>query len=206
LFDVLQAVRDDVDVHVMILRGNGRAFCSGGDVREFGTAPSPTVARATRWRRDVWGLLWSLPTVTVAAVHDAVVGSGFEMVLLCDICIAASDARFALPETAMAMIPGVGGTQTVPRHLGVARALDMVLTGRALDARAAQRLGIVSEVVAPGRLRAAALRRARQLASVPPELAASLKRTVNEGLDLPLGEALALERRGARGQTPTPTV
>jgi enoyl-CoA hydratase/carnithine racemase len=195
LFEVLQAIRDDSDVRVMILQGNGRAFCSGGDVTEFGTAPSPTVARATRWRRDVWGLLRSLPKLTVAAVHGAVVGSGFEMLLLCDLCIAAADARFALPETGMGMIPGVGGTQTAPRHLGVTRALDLVLTGRVLDARAAQHLGIVSEVVAPSRLRGAAMRRARQLAVVPAELAAALKRAVNEGLDLPIAAALALERR-----------
>lgn len=197
LFEVLQAVRDDADVRVMILQGNGRAFCSGGDVTEFGTAPSPTVARETRWRRDVWGLLWSLPKLTVAAVHGAVVGSGFEMMLLCDLCIAASDARFALPETGLGLIPGVGGTQTAPRHLGIGRAVDMVLTGRALDAHAAERLGIVCAVVAPRRLRAAALRRAQQLAAVPSILAATLKRTVNEGLDLSMNEALAFERRAA---------
>jgi enoyl-CoA hydratase/carnithine racemase len=197
LFEVLQAVRDDADVRVMVLQGNGRAFCSGGDVAEFGTAPSPTVARETRWRRDVWGLLWSLPKLTVAAVHGAVVGSGFEMLLLCDLCVAASDARFALPETGLGMIPGVGGTQTAPRHLGIGWGIDLVLTGRPLDAHAAQRLGIVSDVVAPRRLRGAALRRAQQLAAVPTTLAAALKRTVNEGLDLAMGDALALERRVA---------
>jgi enoyl-CoA hydratase/carnithine racemase len=197
LFEVLRAVRDDPEVRVMVLRGNGRAFCSGGDVAEFGTAPSPTVARAVRWQRDVWGLLWSLPKLTLAAVHGAVVGSGFEMVLLCDVCIASNDARFALPETALAMIPGVGGTQTAPRHLGMSRSMDMVLTGRALEAQDACRLGIVSEVVTAARLRSAALRRARQLAEVPAALAATLKRTVNEGLDLAMDEALDLERRMA---------
>lgn len=195
LFEVLHAVRDDPDVRVVILQGNGRAFCSGGDVAEFGSAPSPTVARETRWRRDVWGALWSLPKLVVAAVHGAVVGSGFEMVLLCDVCIAAADARFALPETGLGLIPGVGGTQTAPRHLGVARAIDLVLGGRALDAAAAQRLGIVSEIVPPTRLRAAALKRARQLAAVPPVLAAALKRAVNEGFDLSIEDALALESR-----------
>lgn len=197
LFEVLQAVRDDADVRVMVLQGNGRAFCSGGDVAEFGTAPSPTVAREVRWRRDVWGLLWSLPKLTLAAVHGAVVGSGFEMLLLCDLCIATSDAHFAFPETGLGMIPGVGGTQTAPRHLGVSRALDMVLTGRALNARAAQRLGIVSDIVVPRRLRPAALERARQLSALPARVTAALKRTVNEGLDMAMGDALAFERRSA---------
>jgi enoyl-CoA hydratase/carnithine racemase len=193
LFEALQAVRDDPDVRVMILQGNGRAFCSGGDVAEFGTAPSPIVARETRWRRDVWGLLRSLPKLVVAAVHGSAVGSGFEMVLLCDVCIATPDARFALPETSLGMIPGVGGTQTAPRHLGIGRAVDMVLTGRPLDAQAAQRFGIVSEIVTTTRLRAAALKRARQLAAVPPILAVALKRSVNEGLDLSIEDGLALE-------------
>lgn len=197
LFEVLNAVRDDPEVRVMVLRGNGRAFCSGGDVTEFGSAPSPLRAREVRWHRDVWGLLWSLPKLTLAAVHGAVVGSGFEMVLLCDVCIAASDASFALPETALGMIPGVGGTQTAPRHLGIARSMDMILTGRVLDAPAAQRLGIVSEVVTPGRLQAAARRRARHLARVPAALAASLKRAVNDGLEMTMADALACEGRMA---------
>src|SRR5262245_28533221 len=86
LFETLQAVRDDSDVRVMILRGNGPAFCTGGDVREFGSAPSPVMARETRWRRDVWGLLRALPKPTIAAVHGYAVGGGFEMALLCDFC------------------------------------------------------------------------------------------------------------------------
>lgn len=198
LDEVFRAVRDDPEVRVMVLQGNGRAFCAGGDISEFGTAPSPVVARETRWRRDVWGTLWSLPAITMAAVHGWVAGSGFEMVLLCDCCIASRDARFALPETGLGMIPGVGGTQTVPRHLGLGRGMDLVLTGRWLDAEAARRLGIVSSVVGPARLRTAAVRRARRLARIPPALAAAVKRAVNDGLDRPLPEGLELERIAAR--------
>src|SRR5207244_4261544 len=95
------------------------------------------VAREVGWRRDVWGRLLALRAVSIAAVHGYAVGGGFEMALLCDLCVAADDARFALPETGLGMIPGVGGTQTLPRRVGLARALDVVLTGRHLDARAA---------------------------------------------------------------------
>ena len=194
LYEVLRAVRDDPDVRVMVLRGNGDSFCSGGDIAEFGTALSPIGARETRWRRDVWGILWSLQKVTLAAVHGFVAGSGFEMVLLCDLCVASRDARFLLPETGLGMIPGVGGTQTVPRLLGLGRGSDVVLTGRRLDARAAWRQGIVSAVVAPTRLRTAAIKRARQLAQIAPDLAAAVKREVNAGLDRSLPEGLELER------------
>ena len=195
LFETLAAVRDDPEVAVMVLRGNGRAFCTGGDVREFGTAPSPVVAREVRWRRDVWGLLRSLRPTTIAAVHGHVVGGGFEMALLCDLCIAADDARFAYPETGLGMIPGVAGTQTTARALGIGRALDLLLTGRSLGADAAHRLGLVLRVVPAAALRATALALARRLAEMPAALVTRAKRAVDEGLELPLADGLALERR-----------
>ena len=195
LYEALLAVRDDPRVRAVILRGNGRAFCTGGDVAEFGSAPSATRAREIRWLRDVWGTLWRLRAVTIAAVHGYAVGGGFEMALLCDQCIAAAGARFALPETGLGMIPGVGGTQTLPRLLGTGRALDLVLTGRWLDARAAERLGLVARVVVPGRLLASARSLARRIASLDRSTVGRLKRAINEGLDRPLEHALSLERR-----------
>src|SRR5216684_551464 len=150
-------MRDDPDVRAFILRGNGPAFCTGGDVREFGTAPSPVVAREARWRRDVWGLLRTLPKPAIAAVHGYVVGGGVEMALLCDLVIAAEDARFSYPETGLAMIPGVAGTQTTARALGVGRAMDLILTGRWLDAQEAVRIGLVTRVVTRETLDAVAI-------------------------------------------------
>ncbi len=202
LFECLEAVRDDREVRVLILQGNGRAFCTGGDIREFGTAPSPFIAREVRWRRDVWGMLWKLPKITLAAVHGMTVGGGFEMALLCDQCIAASDARFALPEIGLGMIPGVAGTQTLPRLVGVGRGLDAVVTGRMLDAATAHRAGLVTKIVLPKRLRAEALLRARRLARVPSDLLRALKRAVNEGLDLSLEQGLDWERQCERSLPP----
>ena len=98
LYEVLGAADQDPDVRALVLRGRGRAFSTGGDVSEFGTAPSPLVARMVRWRRDVWGRLLGLQAATIAAVHGFAVGGGMEMALLCDVCLAADDARFALPE------------------------------------------------------------------------------------------------------------
>ncbi len=198
LFEALQAVRDDPEVRALVLRGNGPAFCTGGDVSEFGTAPSPVIARDVRWRRDVWGLLRSLPKPAIAAVHGYVVGGGFEMALLCDICVAAEDATFSYPETALAMIPGVAGTQSTPRLLGTGRALDLVLTGRRLTARAAARLGVVARVVPRSILVRTAIDLARRLCDLPPALVARAKRAVNDGLDVCLADALALEKRLTR--------
>jgi len=195
LFEALLAVRDDPEVRAMVLRGNGPAFCTGGDVAEFGSAPSPVIARAVRWQRDVWGLLWSLPKPTIAAVHGYVVGGGFEMALLCDLVIAADDARFSYPETGLAMIPGVAGTQTTPRALGVGRALDLILTGRWLNAEEALRIGVVSRIVPHSTLGAAVVDVGRRLCELPAALVARMKRAVHDGLDLSLADGLALERR-----------
>ena len=202
LWDVLGAVEDDDAVRALVLRGNGPAFSTGGDLTEFGTAPSPYVARAVRWQRDVWGALLRLRSVTVAAVHGYTVGGGMEMAMLCDLCLAADDARFALPETGLGMIPGVGGTQTLPRRVGTGRALDVVLSGRWLDAAEAVRLGIANRVVPRGRLRATALALARRMARLDPAVARAARRCVRAAHDLPLDAGVALERRLALALQP----
>jgi enoyl-CoA hydratase/carnithine racemase len=195
LHAVLGAAGADPAVHVLLLRGEGPAFSSGGDLREFGSAPSPFVARQVRWQRDVWGRLLRLPAVTVAAVHGLAVGGGMEMALLCDLCLAADDARFALPETGRGMMPGVAGTQTLPRRIGTGRALDLTLSGRWLEAREAHALGLLVEVVPRRRLDAAALALARRLARIPPAAARAARRCVRAAHDLPLESGVALERR-----------
>jgi len=167
LYEAFTAVRDDPEVAALVLRGAGPAFCTGGDLNEFGTAPSPVMARRIRWWRDVWGTLWRLPKLTVAAVHGLVAGGGFEMALLCDQVVARADARFFLPETGLGMIPGVAGTQTLPRLIGAGRALDLILTGRAVDAREAYRLGIVQSIVRSGDVAARAVAHARRLLTTP---------------------------------------
>jgi enoyl-CoA hydratase len=203
LFEVLAAVDEDPALRVLVLRGAGRAFSTGGDLREFGSAPSPVVARAVRFQRDVWGRLLALRAATIAAVHGLAVGGGLEMALLCDLRIAATTARFALPETGLGMIPGVAGTQTLPRAIGLARALDLTLTGRTVDARAALGIGLVGRVVAPGALGAAASAVARRLARLDPALVRALRRCVRAAHDAPLAQGLALERRlGLAIQTP----
>lgn len=198
LFQILSAIHDDPEVRAMVLCGAGNAFSTGGDLHEFGTAPSPVAARWIRFRRDVWGRLKSLPVPTLAAVHGFTVGGGLEMALLCDLAIAADDTRICLPETGVGMIPGVAGTQTASRRLKLGRALDLNLTGRWIDAQDALLIGLVAEVVAPSRLERRAFDIARGLARMPREHSAIAKLAVWGGLDLPLGDGLDLERRLAR--------
>ena len=188
-------MRDDPEVRVMILRGEGESFSTGGDVSEFGSAPSPVRAREVRWQRDNWGLLLHLPQPTIAAVHGYTAGGGLEMALLCDMCLAADDAVFFLPETGLGMIPGVGGTQTAPRAIGLGRALDMVLTGKRLDANHALQVGLVNRVVPRPALLTAAKSLAYTLCRHRPRTVRLAKRAVRRGIDLSLADGLRLERR-----------
>jgi enoyl-CoA hydratase len=195
LFAALNAVHADTGVRAMVLAGAGDAFSTGGDVSEFGQAPSPIAARWIRFRRDVWGRLRALPIPTVAAIHGFTVGGGLEMALLCDVAIAADNTRLCLPETSLGMIPGVAGTQTAPRRLGLGWALDLNMTGRWIDADQALFIGLVAEVVPLKALNRIAHAMARDLGRMPRAHAAMVKLAIWEGLNSSLADGLELEQR-----------
>lgn len=207
LHQVLSAIRDDPDVRVAIFTGAGdKAFCAGADLSEFLRAPSPTLARRARWRRDVWGLFLSIPQPLIAAVHGYVLGSGIEIALCCDIRIASERAQFGLPEVGLGIIPAAGGTQTLPRTVGRARALEMLLTNRWIDSQEAYRIGLVNKVVEKGKLLKTAQEMAQKIASYNPIVVRYAKQAVVRGYDHTLAEGLDLEQRlaselfGANGQ------
>ena len=196
LWDVVQAVRDDPEVHVVIFKGAGeRAFSAGADISEFGTAPSYVESRRARRERDLWGLILSLEKPLIAAIHGYALGAGIELPMCCDLRIASEDARLGLPEVSLGYIPSAGGTQTLPRHIPPGVAMHMILTGDPIDAQAALRHGLVQRVVPHERLYQEAESLARTLMSRGPLALRLAKRAVLEGLDLPLAEGLALERR-----------
>ncbi len=196
LWDVVQAVRDDPEVHVVIFKGAGeRAFSAGADISEFGTAPSYVESRRARRQRDLGGLILSRGKPLIAAIHGYALGAGIELPMCCDLRIASEDARLGLPEVSLGYIPSAGGTQTLPRHIPPGVALHMILTGDPIDAQAALRHGLVQRVVPREQLYQEAKALARTLMSRGPLALRLAKRAVLEGLDLPLAEGLALERR-----------
>ncbi len=150
--EALAAVRDDPDVGAVLITGEGRGFCAGADLTEFGAAPSLVIARRARWQRDVWGQMINLDKPLVAAVHGYCIGSGLEIALLCDLRIAAEDTVFAMPEVRLGMIPAAGGSQTLPRNAGPSRALDLLLTGRRFGASDALDMGLITRVSPSERL------------------------------------------------------
>jgi len=196
LWDLMHAVRDDPDVRVVIFKGAGeRAFSAGADISEFGTAPSYVEARRARRERDLWGFMLSLDKVLIAAIHGFALGAGIELPMCCDLRLASEDARLGLPEVGLGYIPSAGGTQTLPRHIPLGIAIQMVLTGDPIDAATARRYGLVQRVVVRDRLYAEAEALARKVLAQPVDAVRLAKRAVTEGIELPLALGLALEAR-----------
>jgi enoyl-CoA hydratase len=196
LYQVLGAVRDDADIRVAIFRGAGdRAFCAGADLSEFLTAPTPIIARQARWERDVWGLFLSISKPMIAALHGFVLGSGVEIALCCDIRLASEDVQFGLPEPGLGIIPAAGGSQTLPRIIGGAKALEILLSGRWVKAEEARRLKLVSRVLPRKELMPAAERLAKKIAGFNPVAVSYAKQAITRGLDLSLEQGLELEAR-----------
>ena len=199
LYQVLGVLKDDPEVRVAIFRGAGeRAFCAGADLAEFLTAPSPIIARQARWERDVWGLFLSITKPLIAAVHGYVLGSGIEIALCCDIRLASEDAQFGLPEPGLGIIPAAGGSQTLPRVIGGAKALEILLSGRWIKAEEAYRLKLVNRVVPRSELLPQAERLAGRIADFKPTVVSYAKQAITRGLDLSLGQGLELEARLSR--------
>jgi enoyl-CoA hydratase/carnithine racemase len=193
--EALSAADEDPDARALLLTGQGRAFCAGADLTEFGTAPSQAVARRVRWQRDVWGQLIRLSKPIVVAVHGFCIGSGLEITLLADVRIAAKSTVFAMPEVRLGMIPAAGGSQTLPRNAGPSVALEVLLTGRRFTATDAFRYGLVSRVVSDTDFLDAAWESAHQLAQVPGSSFAAMRFALSSGLDLRLKAGLETERR-----------
>jgi enoyl-CoA hydratase/carnithine racemase len=196
LFEILTAIKQDDEVRVAVFKGSGdRAFCAGADLTEFLTAPSVIRARKIRAVRDLWRLFLSIPQPLIAALHGYVLGSGIEIALLCDLRIASEVVFFGLPEVGLGILPGAGGTQTLPRILGMAGALDMLLTGRRLNGQEALQMGLVNRIVPRNELFATVDGIARTIASFDPVVVRNAKQAVTKGMDMTLAQGLDLEWR-----------
>ena len=196
LYQVLGAIKDDPEVRVAIFKGAGeRAFCAGADLSEFLTAPSPAIARQVRWERDVWGLFLSITKPLIAALHGYVLGDGIEIALCCDLRLASEDVQFGMPEPGLGIIPAACGSQTLPRVIGRAKALEILLTGRWIKAEEAHRLKLVNQIVPRADLLPVAERMARKIGDYDPIVVSCAKQAIIRGLDLSLDEGLELEAR-----------
>ena len=198
LYEYLRLFQDDQEAKIAVIRGNGgRGFCAGADLSEFGTAPSQTIARHVRWARDLWGLFMSIDKPIIASLHGFVIGSGIEIASLCDVRIAANDARFRMPEVALGMIPAAGGTQTLPRLIGVDKTMDLILTNKEIDADEARLIGLVDMVVEPKNIYNETVSVAQNILSNGEKLNSAIKSVVRLGFEMDINSAALFESRRA---------
>jgi hypothetical protein len=146
LVEALAVAAADPSITGVELRGEGRAFCAGGDLNEFGTRADPASAHLIRLERSVARALASLPQPTVAYIHGATFGSGIELAAFASTVIASADTRIALPEIGLGLVPGAGGTVSLPRRIGRQRTAWLGLSGLAIDAATALAWGLVDSV------------------------------------------------------------
>ena len=194
LRNALGAIERDAAARVLLLTGEGRAFCAGADVQEYVTQDFPAFVAYQQRSRELFAFLDRFPKPTIAAVNGYALGGGFELALCCDVIVASAQAQFGLPEGLIGLCPGGGGTQRLVRAIGRYAAADVLLAGRRLTAVEAQALGLVSAVIEPEQLLEAALRKAAEMCRIAPLAQREMKRLLRDGPDSPLEAALSLEQ------------
>jgi enoyl-CoA hydratase/carnithine racemase len=196
LFDLVGTIERNDDVRVLIVTGEGRAFCAGADIKERAENQDDfSLQRTSALISPTFTRLERLPQVSIAAINGPAAGGGLELAMACDLRIASSEARMALPEVRLGILPGAGGTQRLPRLVGPARAKEMMLFGGFVDASKALDWGLVNAVTEPEALLAEARRWADALLALPPLSLANIKGAVNAAMDIDLESGTAYEQR-----------
>ncbi len=190
-FDDLEG---DSAIAAIVLTGSDKAFAAGADIKEM-AEKSYMQAYAEDFITRGWERVAQCRKPVIAAVAGFALGGGCEIAMMCDIVIAADNARFGQPEINLGTMPGAGGTQRLPRFIGKAKAMDLCLTGRTMDAAEAERLGLVSRVVPADKLMAEALAVAERIAGLSQPIAMMVKEAVNRAFETSLAEGVRFERR-----------
>jgi enoyl-CoA hydratase/carnithine racemase len=190
----LNGAESDPAVRCVVLTGSERAFAAGADIKEMAGKTYPETFltdfitgahdRTARFRKPL-----------IAAVAGFALGGGCELAMMCDIVIAADTAKFGQPEITLGIAPGIGGSQRLTRAVGKAKAMDMILTGRMIDAAEAERIGLVSRLVPAAELMTEALAVAAKIAALSPVAAMMCKEMVEAAFETPLTQGLRMERR-----------
>ncbi len=194
LVDALETLDREPACRCIVVTGAGeRAFAAGADIKEMASATPIGLTLTNNFAR--WERIGRLRTPLVAAVRGYALGGGCELAMTADMVVASEDAVFGQPEIALGVIPGAGGTQRLTRAIGKAKAMELILTGRRVDAREAEALGLVTKVVPPEATIGAALELAARIAAMPPLAVMAAKEAVLRAFELPLSSGLEFERR-----------
>jgi enoyl-CoA hydratase len=190
----LKAFDADPAIGCMILTGNEKAFAAGADIGAMASYSFADVYKGDYITRN-WEHIRSVRKPVIAAVSGFALGGGCELAMMCDFIIAADNARFGQPEIKLGVIPGAGGTQRLPRAVGKAKAMDMALTGRMMDAVEAERAGLVSRVVPLDKLMEEALGAALMISDYSQMASMAAKESVNRAFESTLSDGVMFERR-----------
>ena len=193
LLAAAEAFDADANIGCILITGSEKAFAAGADIKEMADRTYIDVLRAD-FAAD-WERLTRVRKPIVAAVAGFALGGGCEVAMMCDIIIAADTAKFGQPEIKLGVIPGMGGTQRLTRAVGKVKAMDLVLTGRMMDAAEAERSGLVARVVPAANLMDEAMKVAETIAAMSLPSVLSAKEAVNRSFEAPLAEGLRFERR-----------
>ncbi len=200
-FDLLRALKTEIDgirfqpeIRVVIITGAGeKAFCAGADLKERATLTPLQVKEFIFTIRDLFSSIENLNKPVIAAVNGVALGGGTELALACDIRLAADTASMGLTETRLAIIPGAGGTQRLPRLVGRGKAKELIFTGRRVPAEEALAIGLVNQVTAPDQLLEACRAMAAEMCQTGPIAIEQAKYAINHGLETDLHTGLAIE-------------
>ena len=194
LGQALLAFDADETIGAMVITGNEKAFAAGADIAAMSQWSYMDVYKTDYITRN-WETLRRIRKPVIAAVSGYALGGGCELAMMCDIVIASETARFGQPEVKLGILPGAGGTQRLPRAVSKAKAMDLCLTARMMDAAEAERSGLVSRVVAQGRVLDEALEAAAVIASHSLPSVMMIKESINRAYEAPLSDGLLFERR-----------
>ncbi|KAK6947527.1 Enoyl-CoA hydratase/isomerase [Dillenia turbinata] len=190
----LETINDDPCVNVMMISSSvPKVFCAGADLKERRTMSSSEAHCFVNTLRSTFTFLEELRLPTIAVIEGAALGGGLEMALSCDLRICGDDAILALPETGLAIIPGAGGTQRLPRLVGKSMAKELIFTGRKIGGKQAMMMGLVNHCVPAGEAHLKALEIAREINRKGPFAIRMAKRAINDGLEINITSALQLE-------------
>jgi len=193
--DALYALKFDPEVRVVVVTGSGeKAFCAGADLIQRGQMDMPQTKQHINLIRTAVNELDAMPQPVIAAINGVAFGGGTEMTLAADIRIATPNAKLGLTETALAIIPGAGGTQRLPRLIGVAKAKELILTARRIDAAEAERIGLVNYVVEADQLLNKAYELAREITKNGPLAIRQAKLAIDKGIEVDLATGLSIEQ------------
>jgi enoyl-CoA hydratase len=194
LGEALAALDADDGIGAIVVTGSDKAFAAGADVSAMKGWTYIDVYKTDFVTRN-WERLRTIRKPVIAAVGGYALGGGCELAMMCDFIIAADTAKFGQPEIRLGIIPGAGGTQRLPRAVGKAKAMDMILTARTMDAAEAERAGLVARVVPGDRLLDEAVAAAAQIAEFPLQAVMAAKESINRAYEAPLAEGVLFERR-----------